>query len=112
MPTRTLSPAEKEVLAQETIECWCAFQDALSPNAGYPKEEFDAFFRSAWSYCQAIRYDKLVHRQLAGILAGLGEQLGERTQVPPRVSRQADRLDALFFWGDNPDQCPDESPEL
>jgi hypothetical protein len=108
-----MSDAEKARLAERVVDDWCTFQVVLSPKARYPREEFDAFLRSARNYVQATRNDRLIHRKVAAIISGLREQLElERKRVPGEVLYEADRLEVLFFSGYDPHFEGDEPPGL
>jgi hypothetical protein len=105
--------ADKATLAKSVVDDWCIFQDALTDKRRYPKEKFDAFLRSAWTYAEATRNDRLIHRDAAAIINGLVEQLRlERKRVPGQVLDEADRLECLFFCGYDPRFEGDESPGL
>jgi len=56
------------------------------PKGRYPKEKFNAFLRCARHYVEATRGDRLIQRDVAAIINGLGEQLClERNRVPGQV---------------------------
>ena len=74
-------------------------------------EKFDAFLRSAWTYAERTRKEKLVHREVVAIINGLVDLLGaERKRVPERVLYYAERLECLFFCGYDPHLESDEPP--
>jgi hypothetical protein len=85
------------------------FQDALMEKGKYPKEKFNAFFHSAWTYAEGTRRQRLIHREVAKIINGLVEKLEqERKRVPGQALYDADRLDCLFFCGYDPHFESDE----
>ena len=107
-----LTEAEKTRLAQKVVDEWCGFQIALSLKGRYPREKFDAFLRAARQFAEATRADRLVHRDVAAIIHGLGEQLRlERKRAPGPVLYEADRLECLFFAGYDPHLEGDEPPD-
>ena len=90
-------------MAKRVVDGWCIFQDALTRKGRYPKEKFDAFLRSARNYAEATRNDRLIQRDVAAIISGLGEQLRlERKRVPGQVLYEANHSNVYSFQGTIP----------
>jgi hypothetical protein len=110
---KTLTNEQKDALAKRMVDDWFIFQDALREKGKYPKEKFDAFFRSARRYAEATRKHRLIHKEVAVIFNGLVQQLElERKRVPGQVLYDADRLECLFFCGYDPHFEGEEPPGL
>ncbi len=105
--------AEKDALANAVVELWIDFQLALGDKRRYPRAQFDNFLRSAWTYAERTRHDKLVHREVVSAVNGLVDFLGcERKRVPEKVIYDAERLECLLFSGYDPHFEGDEPPGL
>ena len=105
--------AQKDALAKAVVEHWIDFQEALGDKRRYPRSHFDTFLRSAWTYAERTRHEKLVHREVVSIINGLVDFLGcERKRVPEAVLYDAERLECLVFGGYDPHFEGDEPPGL
>ncbi len=100
---KTMTHAQKDMLAKKDVDDWYNFRYALMGIGKYPKEKFNAFFHSAWTYAEATRRHRLIYRKVAKIINGLVEELEcERKRIPGQVLYDAERLDCLFFCGYDP----------
>jgi len=91
------------------MDLWCSFQLALSNKRAYPSAEFDSFAASARRYIQAVGREPLIHREVVNVINGLVEFLTvERRGVPDAIILEANRLEYLFFSGQDPQFEGDE----
>jgi hypothetical protein len=105
--------SDKDALAKDVVERWIDFEMALSDKRRYPKLQFEHFLKSAWTYSEQVRHDKLVHREVVSIVNHLVEYLGcERKRIPENVIYDAERLESLLFDGYDPHFEGDEPPGL
>ena len=106
-------PNDKDGLAETVEAAWCAFENELTDNGGYPLDLFDRFFAAVKSYAEATTNHKMIHRKVASRVSGLREFLAtERQAVPGHVLQVADRLESILFSGYDPHFDGDEPPGL
>ncbi len=108
-----MKPSDPNRLAEAAVDSWCTFAEALGGRGRYPKALFYAFAQAVRSYLAAIEGSPTVHRNVAGVLNGLRENLElERRRVPGEILYEAGRLECLFFSGYDPHFEGDEPPGL
>jgi len=108
---KTITHKEKDALAKKVVDTWLDFECERRRGKPYPKQEFYAFFNSAWTYAEATRRHRLIHRTVVRIMNGLVEGLeAERKRIPGNILYDADRLESMFFCGYDPYFEGDEPP--
>src|SRR5438477_6919690 len=108
-----MASVEMDLLAEEVIDLWCSFQLALSDKQRYPVTEFTAFVTGARRYMHAVGREPLIHREVVNVINGLVDFLTvERQRVPDAVISEANRLECLFFSGQDPQFEGGEPPGL
>ena len=108
-----MAGVEMDRLAEEAIDLWCSFQLALADKQKYPVAEFMAFVTGARRYLHAVGREPLIHREVVNAINGLVDFLTlERQRVPDAVISEANRLECLFFSGQDPQFDGDEPPGL
>ena len=109
-----MEKSEKDRLTTRVVDLWCSFRMALTESKRkYPIQQFFSFATAVRQYTELTRSDRLVHRDVAGVMNGLLQSLElERKRVPVDVLYEADRLESLFFAGYDPHFEGNEPPGL
>jgi hypothetical protein len=103
---------EKDRLASSVVDRHCEFEEALAGNRRkYPIREFRLFAQAVRLYIEKTQRDRMIHRDVAQSVNGLGDYLRvERKRVTGEVLYAAERLECLLFAGYDPHFDGDEPP--
>lgn len=94
---------DNDLLAEEVMRASVEFNMRLFGKGRFPISHFKTFFNAVVRYADAMKSERMIHKNVAGEVNGIREMLElESSRAPGKAIADADRLECILFGGYDP----------